>query len=746
MEQIREEEFFRIIGEIDQQPDWRHIADKEADYADGNQLDTELLQRQKGLGIPPAMEDVIGPALLSLQGYEATTRTDWRVTPDGDPDSQDIADALNFKLNKTERASGADRACSLAFRQQIACGIGWVEVARESDPFRFPYRCMAVHRNEIHWDMTTQDHRDMRWLLRQRFLSKERAIQYFPGAEDEIRRIGMGGHNIFLDGGASTGLQNSWSSGRAMTIDENRWYNVQTDEVGISELWYRRWVNVIVMKLPDGRVLEFDEKNPRHKLAVATNQVKLIRATVSKVRQAYWLGPHRLHDGPSPYKHGFFPYVRFTGFTEDMTGIPYGYVRRMKYPQDALNTGISKLRWGMSAVRTERTKGAVAMTDAQFRQQISRVDADIVLDAAHMGLAGARFEVKRDFQLNDQHFQLMADSRASIERVSGITQAFMGQTGTATSGVQENAQIEKSNQSIGMIMDNFRDARTQIGEMLLSMLIEDMGTGEQTIIVEGDAIREDRSITLNKPEFDPATGRQYLANDIQRTRLKVALEDVPSTNSYRAQQLQAMTEAIKPLPPEYLAAAIPFLTSLMDVPFKRDLVEAFRSVGQQQTPEQIKQQIDQAVQDALTKAGNELKSRELDLKEKIAESEIKSMDAKAVQIGVQAAFSAMQAGAQVAQMPQIAPIADVIMQGAGYQKPNPAGVDPNFPVPGEAIPQPAQTRVNVDTEIPPEAIRDVQTGQEVRQNTSPTFPPVPQEPGAGMNGIETPGTGDNLPA
>ncbi len=30
-------------------------------------------------------------------------------------------------------------------------------------------------------------------------------------------------------------------------------------------------------------------------------------------------------------------------------------------------------------------------------------------------------------------------------------------------------------------------------------------------------------------------------------------------------------------------------------------------------------------------------------------------------------------------MPQIAPIADVVMQGAGYQRPNPMGDDPNFP-------------------------------------------------------------------
>ncbi len=146
-------EYQELYDEIELQPRWRAIADKEMDYADGNQLDSDLLRRQAELGIPPAVEDMIGPTMLSLQGYESTTRTDWRVTPNGDPGGQDVADALNFKLNQAERESKADRACSKAFRPQIACGIGWVEVARDPDPIRYPYRVSAVHRNEMHWDM-----------------------------------------------------------------------------------------------------------------------------------------------------------------------------------------------------------------------------------------------------------------------------------------------------------------------------------------------------------------------------------------------------------------------------------------------------------------------------------------------------------------------------------------------------------------------------------------------------------------
>src|SRR5690606_25334563 len=115
-----------------------------------------------------------------------------------------------------------------------------------------------------------------------------------------------------------------------------------------------------------------DEKNLAHAVTVASGAAKVVYATVTRVRRSYWLGPHCLFDGPSPYTHRHFPYVPFWGFREDATGVPYGYVRGMKYAQDSLNSGNSKLRWGMSVIRVERTKGAVAMTDAQLRRQVAR--------------------------------------------------------------------------------------------------------------------------------------------------------------------------------------------------------------------------------------------------------------------------------------------------------------------------------------------------------------------------------------
>ncbi|OLU22964.1 hypothetical protein BVH03_22200 [Pseudomonas sp. PA15(2017)] len=736
------DEYSEIMHEIEEQPKWRSTADKEMDYADGNQLDSDLLARQRALGIPPAVEDLIGPALLSIQGYEAETRTDWRVTPDGEVGGQDVADALNYRLNQAERHSKADAACSDAFRPQISIGLGWVEVSRESDPFKFPYRCGSVHRNEIHWDFSAQerDLSDARWVRRQRWLRPDRIARVFPDHKELIMAVGRHGSSWWMDdpignhdGGASTGLHNAWAEARAWSVQEERWYNPTSKEVCLAEVWYRRWVDVGVITAPDGRVVEYDESNIAHQVALASGMSQYSRAVVARVRRSYWLGPHRLHDGPTPYSHRHIPYVPFWGFREDSTNVPYGYVRGMIYPQDSLNSGISKLRWGMASVRTERTKGAVDMTDAQFRQQVARVDADIVLDPVAMAKPGARFEVHRDFQLNQQQFQMMQDNRSAIQRVSAVTTGFMGKEGTATSGRQEQMQIEQSNQSLGRVMDNFRAGRMMVGEILLSMIVEDLGDKPHEIVIEGDAVREDRVVVINKPEQDPA-GYTYLSNDLQRTRLKVALEDVPSTNSYRGQQLSALSEAVKSLPPQYQAAVLPFLVSLMDVPFRRDVVEAIRAASQQESPEQIEQRIKKEVQDALARSGTEAKMREIDIKERKSDAEIEQIRAQSVQLGVQAAYAAMQAGVQVAQMPMIAPVADEIMKGAGYVRK--AGDDPDFPT--------AEATAAMNIKSPYIQGQGADDLTQVRENTSPAHPPVPAEPGTGMQGIETARTEDNL--
>ena len=679
-------EYAGIVREALNQPPWRANADREADYADGNQLSSDLLQRQRELGIPPAKENIIGPTIAAVCGYEAKSRTDWRVTPDGDPEGQDVADALNYRLNQAERHSKADRALSQAFRAIVTTGIGWEEDSRPASSLEYPYKCRYVHRNEIWWDMraTEQDLSDARWLRRRRWVDKAQAARTFPDHADLIlKTVGTWLADEaaeMLEGGVSTQLHAAVEAERAWTVQEDVWYNSEARTVAIDEVWYRRWVPVTMLRLETGRAVEYDPHSQAHQVALMAGRATLREEITARVRRAYWIGPHCLHDSDSPYPHRHFPYVAVLGYREDMTGIPYGLVRDMMFPQDNLNSAIAKLRWGMSAVRTERTKGAVAMADHQFRRQIARVDADIVLDPQHMAQQGARFEVKRDFQLNDQQFQLMQDSRAAMQRVSGVTASFMGQEGSATSGLQEQTQLEQSQVAVADLMDNFAEARQQVGELLMALIIEDMGREPATVIVEGDVLNPPRTVQLNVAETDPATGVQYLSNDVGRTRLMVALEDVPTSSGFRAQQLAVMSETAKAAPPELLQVMLPYMIHMMDLPKKEQIVQAIMQAQQQPDPEAMREQIKQELM-------HDLRERELALREREISAKEALLKHQAVNTGVTSTFAAMQAAEKIALNPLIAPVGDVVLKQAGWQPPTPTGQDPDLPGPGQ-MPEP----------------------------------------------------------
>ena len=84
MAEIDLDTFNSWMRQIQEQPPWRARADREADYYDGNQLDAEVLRRQRELGIPPAIEPMIQPTINTILGLEVKQRPDWKVVPDDD--------------------------------------------------------------------------------------------------------------------------------------------------------------------------------------------------------------------------------------------------------------------------------------------------------------------------------------------------------------------------------------------------------------------------------------------------------------------------------------------------------------------------------------------------------------------------------------------------------------------------------------------------------------------------------------
>lgn len=707
------EEFTQFLDEIRDQPAWRSKADREMDYCDGNQLDCEILGRMNELGIPPAVEPLMGPTIDAVLGMEVRNRGDWKVLPDSQDDSEDVADALNYKLHQAEARSGADTACSEAFAPQVKVGLGWVYVGREQDPFRYPYVVEAVHRNEIFWDWFSKpDLSNARYLVRRKWFDRQIPQLMFPDKAELIKRassgwFGLDYGDMTRDGDDTVDLYVSADQERGWSIEEQEWRDLHSKRVCLFEVWYRRWGRALVIKSPDGRVVEYDKSNAMHQLVVSQGAVEMQHAIVSRVRLAWWMGPHKLSDEPSPYRHNKFPYVPFWGKREDRTNAPFALARGMMYLQDQINALHSKSQWLMSARRVVRTDGAVVGSDEQLRQEVARPDADIKLDHKFMRDGGI-FRVELDLQLTQQQFQRLQDSRDGLRRVGGIYSEFQGQNANTTSGVQFNAQVEQSNQSLADILDNFKTGRAAVGDLLLSMIIED-GIGKQeSVFISGDGIRPDRTITINSRVIDQDSEIEYLDNDIERTKIKVVVDSVPSAATFKQQQLAAMSEAFKSAPPQFQPLMLPFLLSLMDIPNREDLIRAIKDAGASATPEQVQEQIKAAVEQALVKARHELELKKLQQQQPLIDAQTQKIAAEAATKAVEGFFAATQAANQIAMVPGVAQSADQILRSAGM---------PDHDAAPLIASAPAGT---VAADLP--------------QNTSPLFP---ANPGVGMlDGIE----------
>lgn len=709
---ITVEQFEQILKERNEQPAWRSSADREYDYYDGNQLDASILQRQRELGIPPAIEPVIASEINLMLGLEVKQRADWRVISESDGGSDDVADALNWRLNQAEKQSQADRACSDSFKSMLITGLGWAEVSREHDPFLYPYRVKPVHRNEIYWDWFSSESSldDARWLLRQRWVDVDQAEAMFPDKKRILQSLVGAGLLLYRpeDCGEGTGLAMRLDQERGWTIEEQEWLDRDRKRICLSELWYRTWDRGHVIKTPDGRVVEFDKKNALHQAALKMG-ADVKETMLVRVRVAWFCGPHKLSDNPSPYRHNHFPYVPFWCFREDRTRVPYGWVRGMLYLQDEINARISKMQWLLSSRRVIRTDGIVQDTDEGFRQMAARPDADIVLNPDAAAKSGARFEIDSNQELNRQQYERLQDARAAIKRVTGITESFSGRSDRGvTSGSMANSLIEQSVQAVTDVLDNFKAGREMVGELLLSLIIEDLDGIETSVNVPGGVLADDRQVLLNVPTIDEITGQEYRDNDVTRTRLKVALADVPSTPTFRAQQLAAMSESFKAMPQRYQEATLPFLLNLMDVPDKEEVLDVVKQLAKVPTEEEVQQRIDEGI----AKSGIEVRMKDAETKAALADAQIKKIVAESVAKTIEAIYSATQAGVQISQVPQVAGIADQLLNSAGFQ-------DQDMP-PIVAEPQGIPV---ADPAMPPG----------VEQNTSPMYPPR-----ASPEGIEQP--------
>lgn len=587
--------------EIREQPAWRREADKCEDYYAGNQIDADTAATLEERGMGELITNLVAPTINTVLGLEAKSRTDWRVVADTD-DQQEVAEAISAKLSEAERESRADRACADAYSAQVKGGLGWVAVVRNADPFKYAYKTAAVHRREMFWDWRAQepDLSDARYVIRKRWYGIDEACAYLPEHAELIRATGSGWSDTYLELATSkpdTSLVHSFDQEKRTSVDDTEWRDVANRRVCVFEVWYRHFVRGMVIEAPDGRIVEYDAKNPVHEMGVALGAFTPRPAVFSKLRVSLWIGPHKLTD--EDYGLAKLPYIPFFGYREDLTGVPYGMIRSMIPLQDEVNARRRKLLWMLSAKRVTADSDALDPRYNDFgalASEIARPDPIIITNPQRVN-KGASVHVEYDAGLNQQQYQIMEESKKAIQEVAGVFNAMMGRESGATSGLAINSLVEQGSNSLGDINDNYRFSRRLVGEALVELIQQDL-SGDNVQVPTGEVGRR-KSVPLNVPTVDPATGLTYKHNDVSRARVKVALEDIPSTPAYKAQQQLQISEVLKSLPPQLQAPLVPYYLESTDLPKRREMADTVRKSlglgeeGEQQDPRvaQLQQQM-----------------------------------------------------------------------------------------------------------------------------------------------------------
>ena len=196
-------------------------------------------------------------------------------------------------------------------------------------------------------------------------------------------------------------------TGRTWSIEESRWRNSSQNQVALCECWYRRWNRVTVIGSPDGRVVETPENS-----ACGRSGKGLVSVDSAIVSQCDCRGGSGAQAGGCRSSRAARKIsVCACSVLGDARGpdrVPFGLARgwsicRMRSTRRAARP------WMMAARRRKGLRRG-GREDEQFRQEVARPDADIILDPKAMREGGI-FRSPTDLEPTQQQFQRLRTLR-----------------------------------------------------------------------------------------------------------------------------------------------------------------------------------------------------------------------------------------------------------------------------------------------------------------------------------------------
>jgi hypothetical protein len=644
---------------VDEQAEFRQEMRRDEQFYDGVQWTEEDIAIMEERHQVPLVFNHIKPSIDWLLGTERKTRIDFRVLPRESSD-EDLAEIKSKLIKYVHDMNRAQWARSLAFRDAVKVGIGWLEDGVRADAGDDPLFSRHESWRNLWWDHLAKepDFSDARFIFRMKYLDVDIAKAMFPEFEEQIERAARTYDQMATDD-EDTGWE-STPTGLRRGASPDSMESSKRRRVRMLECWYKVPTSIKVFRsyLPNVPSDDY-AADERQQQLLDEGLGSLHDAIKMRVRVAMLLpdAEFLLSDQRSPYKHNEFPFTAILGFRRAEDGAPYGVVRQCESAQYDLNKRASKALFILSTNQVVAEEGAVDDWD-QLADEVAAPDGVITYKR------GFKLEFRSDKALAESHLNLLDRDRAYIQDISGVTNENMGRDTNAESG---RAVIAKQTQGAVVtyeLFDNLRFACQVQGEKQLQLIEQFYDMPKQVRIIGDDGGVE--WLQLNDPTYED-DGSLRIINDIAATKADFIV-DIQDFHASARQALSAqLMELAGQMPPELAMPIVIRAVDLMDIPKKSEIVaDLRRALGmpdpdKELTPEEMMQQ--QAEQQRQQQ--QEQRQFEAEVGSKEAVAMLKRAQAERTRVQTQQA--ALGAANELGASPfESVPMADQVLREAGF--------------------------------------------------------------------------------
>jgi hypothetical protein len=583
------------------------------DFKDGIQWGQEEAETVRARGQKPLVYNEIAVQINWITGTERQSRIDHRVLPREEDDFEGAVVKTKV-LKYVDDANRTHHARSAAFEEAVTCGLSWLEDSLTDDATgELIYSGWESWRNILH-DSHSRDilGRDMRYIIRWRTIDLDVAIAMWPDRAHVLRSAAVGADS--LDQRLEDEL---WYIGDRIDTNESVWRdttyagsttaepNNQRARVRIYECWYRKPEQAQVVRGGPFNGFIYEPGHQGMERSIQQGKADIVPAKIMRMRVAYFTEGAMLAEGPSPFRHNEFPFTPIWCYRRGRDGMPYGFVRNLRDPQEDLNHRMSKSLFLLAVNQLITEYGAFDL-QGEYTLQDAIDNASNPSGVFVMRDGSKRFEIRRDYNEVAVQSNIAMMDRQFMQTASGVTDELLGRKTNAISGMAIMARQQQGTLTTMTPFSNLRLAISLSGEKKLSNCEQFMSlpkvirlTNYKSEPIDSPEFSNPNPqnsiewVRINQPEIGP-DGKVRFLNDITASKADFIVDDQDYTASMRQamfEQMSKMISDIAPLAPQFAISMLDLVVDMADFPKKDEMVNRLRALiaearGMNKTPEQ----------------------------------------------------------------------------------------------------------------------------------------------------------------